>query len=709
MLPNINGLGGVITVIIVMLAVLIIYCTVGFRAEAKAKKRQKKAAMRKAAELNFNTVEEYEAYLEETEKKNRADKKQAKKEAKEQVKLAKQAAKTEKVNAKVKKGVEKQAEQKAAANKVDYDINSISGEINTEDIEKLINEQEAKENEIDLAMNVPNPHIEEQMKSFVENAVAQNGEADVQAEAEQAVDLSEAAEAEKTADLAEENQETAEPMAEPKAEAFEMAVEQEAETVAEKTTKVMAAPENIIDESGVETGGGKKIDLAQLKDLFKNAKIIDNSQKDDNTDYLDGEDIPVNPYVHSIPKILNTKEAIAVSQNAPNVTTFYPDGKVVRDNKLVTKRSFYQDAETETEDNAVQAEATANDEQNTTAVKGDLLADDKAEEKAVEPVAEADTKAEDKADDKVVEVTAQADAPAQVKAEELPQEQPQEQPKVEVKAESKAEEPQAEPTVEAEAENLENTLVLPIGDKKAAAATTAAATAATATAVTATAAAVKTAEKAEPAKETADSDMKIANKPKVDDVLMPEKPKAFGYKTAWLAIPNMGGAEVLKALGLKNIAPANWTSGLASAYDNQELFVTPNLNGWTLVAGRALWDKIDLNQSIEKIGWLQKLADSFHEVFYFTTMSDLGNHGWFYIKDGLLVRAYGYSGELDEVMWNFGPLSREEHKLIQGFAMGKTKVVPTEKDVLALAAAWTVDTTFTNDNSRPDIGFVGNL
>ena len=70
MLPNINGLGGVITVVVVMLAVLILYCTVGFRAEAKAKKRQKKAAMRKATELNFNTVGEYEAYLEETEKKN---------------------------------------------------------------------------------------------------------------------------------------------------------------------------------------------------------------------------------------------------------------------------------------------------------------------------------------------------------------------------------------------------------------------------------------------------------------------------------------------------------------------------------------------------------------------------------------------------------------------------------------------------------------
>ena len=87
----------------------------------------------------------------------------------------------------------------------------------------------------------------------------------------------------------------------------------------------------------------------------------------------------------------------------------------------------------------------------------------------------------------------------------------------------------------------------------------------------------------------------------------------------------------------------------------------------------------------------------------------MGNHGWFYIKNGLLVRAYGFSGELDEVMWNYGQLSQEEFKLINGFAMGKTKVVPTEKDVLALAAAWSLDTSFTNDKSRPDIGFIGNL
>ena len=202
--------------------------------------------------------------------------------------------------------------------------------------------------------------------------------------------------------------------------------------------------------------------------------------------------------------------------------------------------------------------------------------------------------------------------------------------------------------------------------------------------------------------------IKAANQ--AECVVKPEKPLAFGYKMAWLAIPNVKPAAIIDALELKNIKPANWTGGLTAAYDDtKELFVTPQVHGWVLVVGKGLWTKIDLDTPAEQNSWLQQLGKSLPEIYYFSSMRTLGNYAWLYMKNGEIVRAYGLSSELGEVMWDVGSATAAEISANIGFVTGNAAMMVDEKTVLAVAAGWTISTTFDTGDFVPDIGFIGNL
>ena len=735
MLLNIQGIGGLIAVVAVMLIVLLLYFTIGLKQENAYKSKKRRAIMKKANDMKFNTVEELDSYVEKELQKelfgDTVEPHLSRKERKLEKRMAKAAKKEEKRNKKAEKKAVKNSNETANVYYVE------NGKSVAEETPKtfVAKEQPAAEPEkadeqnvwdkgmSELAAEINTDDIQQLINQNSEQTVAKEKtvtEADLE---KQFADLNEDDKAEKIADMllaALEKEESDESVLDDKKVAYAETPTKAVDKKADVVKKIIKKPASnvtyipkdpIIDESDADVDGNQ-ISLGQIKELLKSAALgPDTEEFSLNRDTSSGDIDSATPYVHSIPRILNTKEAIAVSKNAPKVTTFYPDGKVVRDNRLMTKNSFYDEKEenkkpVKEEVEVIDGKLLAEDEKtNSVAEEVKVTENNEAVEKAVEiaeekPVVEekAENKTEEAENDLAIDLpisveTAEATKDVVVEAErvnEIPVAETaemdidlpvgEESEMAETETDEVLEDVENAPTKEEanqEIEASEDTVVLPIGDVKKAVAETL-------------------------AEETSQE------KSTENDIMMPEKPKAFGYKMAWLAIPNMGSAEVLKALDLKNIAPANWTSGLSTAYQEQNtVFVTPNIHGWTLVVGRALWNRIDLNQPIEKMSWLQKLADSFLEVFYFTSMSELNSNGWLYLKDGRLIRAYGYSGELDEVMWNFGPMSREEHSIIQGFAMGKTKVVPTEKDVLALAASWSVDTTFTNDNSRPDIGFVG--
>ena len=200
------------------------------------------------------------------------------------------------------------------------------------------------------------------------------------------------------------------------------------------------------------------------------------------------------------------------------------------------------------------------------------------------------------------------------------------------------------------------------------------------------------------------------------DTLLQEPPIPFGPKMAWLAIPGFKPSEVIAALRLDDVQTANWTKGLQQAYaDNNLVFVSPSLGGWVMVIGKTLWERADMNRSAENIPWLKEICRKFGNACFFSTMQGLGNHGWVGIRDGQIARAYGYSGELQELIWLIGEPTEEEIAINPAFITemrekyqpGFRPIIPDEKLVLAVAAAWSVDPGFRRRQYPADFGFLG--
>ena len=158
---------------------------------------------------------------------------------------------------------------------------------------------------------------------------------------------------------------------------------------------------------------------------------------------------------------------------------------------------------------------------------------------------------------------------------------------------------------------------------------------------------------------------------------------------------------------------ARWQEGLNAAYGGGmpgEVFVSPVVNDWVLVIGKPLWNKLDMDCRIQDNDWFMSLLEAATELQYYSTHRDTNNHAWVKARHGAIQRAYGYCGELDEVMWNLGPITTQEYML--GFSAdskGQLSRKPLERDVLVLSALWSVDTTFTNVPMVPADGFIGKL
>lgn len=199
--------------------------------------------------------------------------------------------------------------------------------------------------------------------------------------------------------------------------------------------------------------------------------------------------------------------------------------------------------------------------------------------------------------------------------------------------------------------------------------------------------------------------------------VLPEKPIAFGSKMAWLAVPGFAPSEVISALKMTNVEPANWSKGLQTAYEGKnQVFVTPLLRGWTLIIGKVLWNKADLETSVENVTWFREVGRAFGNACFYSTMDSLGNHAWVGMRDGAIVRAYGYSGELSELVWQLGEPTDEELALNPNFAAekfnqhkGNNFIVPDEKMVLQMADMWSIDTTFSDAVYPADLGYIATM
>jgi hypothetical protein len=162
----------------------------------------------------------------------------------------------------------------------------------------------------------------------------------------------------------------------------------------------------------------------------------------------------------------------------------------------------------------------------------------------------------------------------------------------------------------------------------------------------------------------------------------------FGYKTGWMAIRSEDATRVIDVLGLRAPTRLGWTAGVGAAY-GRGMFVTPTINGWTLVMGAELFDG---STSASKVS-----AQLGCEVQVFATYRVSDSHLW--------ERASGsgqhrfFSIEQGEVTVEGPPTDIERDLGIDEFVAAWTSDDfdgvdiddPNEVTVMTVAGNWSLD------------------
>jgi hypothetical protein len=177
---------------------------------------------------------------------------------------------------------------------------------------------------------------------------------------------------------------------------------------------------------------------------------------------------------------------------------------------------------------------------------------------------------------------------------------------------------------------------------------------------------------------------------------------SFGGKQAWLAVRDGEPSRVLEALGLRDLGEVRWREGIDVAYfTDDRVAVTPPLPGardtrWVLVAGRWL---LGAHANVDVAG----LSGTLHtEVQFFTTHRVTELHRWQRAADGELVRAFGYVGQTGEVTsWHGDPDPAEREAGLPARFDDEATVLVSERDVLTVANAWSIDPTMLGGRPAP--------
>jgi hypothetical protein len=224
----------------------------------------------------------------------------------------------------------------------------------------------------------------------------------------------------------------------------------------------------------------------------------------------------------------------------------------------------------------------------------------------------------------------------------------------------------------------------------------------------------------------------------------PDEPEPFGFKVSWFAVKASNPAAVLDALELADATPANWKSGLAAVYSRQKdgrwAFISPPISGWVFAVSTS-WPYPVAIEAEYQTEYQHDIGRRFDLLFSrlmkkFDDVQFLGSHRvvdfvvWARALNGKPRRIFAHAD--GEVLANFGEQAPEEVKL--GFAnlsglspsdatdrifevaeeqdaeadglvanglsrreaLAKVRengrhAMPDEKDVIDLAALWSID------------------
>jgi hypothetical protein len=169
----------------------------------------------------------------------------------------------------------------------------------------------------------------------------------------------------------------------------------------------------------------------------------------------------------------------------------------------------------------------------------------------------------------------------------------------------------------------------------------------------------------------------------------PEQPVAFGPGRTWLAIASDDSPGVVAALALDGARAMGWREGLAGARDADMVFVTPPLDGWTLVVSDAL-PPLDALDAL-----VLRLATSLAtEVQAFQARDD--RRGWLAAGAGGVERAYVWDGARGRKLIERGEPTPVEEGID----------APADADVLHVAADWSIDPSSLGTHTAAGLGWL---
>ena len=195
---------------------------------------------------------------------------------------------------------------------------------------------------------------------------------------------------------------------------------------------------------------------------------------------------------------------------------------------------------------------------------------------------------------------------------------------------------------------------------------------------------------------------------KNNEIVVPDSPYPFGYKIGWYAIKNETTLSVIEKMKLKVVKESNWEDGINLVSEHlQYTFITPIVDGYVLVVNIVSDDEHNL---------VKKHALLFDELQYFGTHHVVEYNVWAKFLNGKVIRGYCFIGESNEIKWNEGEITTEEKNLgFDKFPANSDTLsaddfdyenLPNEEDVLNIAKAWGVDTTFSSGLYEKGVGFI---
>lgn len=153
-----------------------------------------------------------------------------------------------------------------------------------------------------------------------------------------------------------------------------------------------------------------------------------------------------------------------------------------------------------------------------------------------------------------------------------------------------------------------------------------------------------------------------------------------------MAVSSSRSAGVLEALPLQACTPSPFAEGIAAALAASDprgpYFVSPPVDGWTLVVGNGL--PPPENDPPPSYAWLERLSRTLGvDAYLFSTDRVSEHHAWAYAENGSLTRAFAIV--MGDVVTSRGRAAPTE----RAYTTPRTAI--DEEVVLALADEWTID------------------